>query len=234
MSKSVGVKIVFKLILLEWKKLKRHSVMGEVIIYWLIIMFMPMLFIKVVMPSFGESYVLAIKLILFIQMGLILLAGSLISQVFIEEYKSKTISLSFGYPISRKKLFMAKVLFISIFIFLATIVSFLLTGLATYILDEVFHIVNGKPTVSDVTTYLRTMLIGSVINPLIGFVPLFFFGIWKRETIPTIICSILIIQLPNFSPFINLKPELVIVVLCLIGALSVYLSIKTSESVGEI
>lgn len=230
----MGVKEVFKLMLLEWRKLKRHSVIGEVIIYWLIIMFMPILFIKVVMPVFGESYVLAIELILFIQMGLILFAGSLINQVFIEEYKNKTISLSFGYPISRKKLFMAKVLFIFFFVFLATIVSFLLTGLTTYILDVFFHIVNGQPTFSDVTTYLGRMLIGSVINPLIGFVPLFFFGIWKRETIPTIICSILIIQLPNFSSFINLKPEFVIVVLCLIGALSVYLSIKTSESVGEV
>lgn len=111
-------KKLFKLMRLEWKKLKRPSVIVEVIIYWLILMIMPVFFIKMVMPFFGESYAAAIELNLYIQMGLVLFGGSLISQVFIDEYKNKTISLSFGYPISRKKLFMAKVLFISLFLFL--------------------------------------------------------------------------------------------------------------------
>ncbi|WP_318243523.1 ABC transporter permease [Fictibacillus norfolkensis] len=225
---------LFKLMFLEWKKLKRHSVIGEVIIYWLILMFMPMFFIKMIMPAFGQSYASAIELNFFIQLGFILFGGSLINQVFIEEYKNKTISLSFRYPISRKKLFMAKVLFISLFVFLATMISFILTGLTTYLLDQVFPIINGQPTDSDISTYFSSMIIGSLIVPLIGFIPLFFFAIWKRETVPTIVCSIVTMQLPNFSSFTNFKPEFVIAVLCILGALSIYLSIKTAESVGEI
>ena len=81
--------------LLEWKKLKHLSVICEVIIYWLILLFMPVFFIKMVTPFFGESYAAAIELNLYIQMGLVLFGGSLISQVFIDEYKNKTISLSF-------------------------------------------------------------------------------------------------------------------------------------------
>lgn len=107
-----------KLMLLEWKKLNQKSVIIELIIYWLILFFMPTFFIKVAMPVFGQSYNAAIELNWFIQMGMILLGTSLINHVFIQEYKSKTISLSFGYPISRKKLFTAKVLFIFLFIFL--------------------------------------------------------------------------------------------------------------------
>jgi ABC-type transport system involved in multi-copper enzyme maturation permease subunit len=197
-------------------------------------MFCPVFFIKMVMPFFGESYAAAIELNLYIQMGLILFGGSLINQVFIDEYKNKTISLSFGYPISRKKLFTAKVLFISLFVFLATIVAFLLTGLTTYLLDQVFPIINGQPTGSDVASYFSSMIIGSLIVTLIGFIPLFFFGIWKRATVPTVICSIATMQLPNFSSLLYLKPEFVIALLCILGALSIYSSIKTAESVGEI
>ncbi|WP_440603689.1 ABC transporter permease [Bacillus sp. GB_SG_008] len=225
---------MFKLMLLEWKKLKHQSVIGEVIIYWFVLMFMPVFFIKMVMPVFGQSYATAIELNLYIQLGFILFGGSLINQVFIEEYKNKTISLSFGYPISRKKLFTAKVLFISLFVFLTTIVSFLLAGLTTFLLDQVFPIINGQPTHSDIITYFSSMITRSLIVTLISFIPLFLFGILKRSTVPTVICSVVTMQLPNFSSFLNLEPEFVIAVMCILGALSIYLSIKTAENIGEI
>ena len=133
--------------------------MIELIIYWLILFFFPTFFIKVAMPVFGESYDVAIELNWFIQMGMILFGASLISHVFIQEYKSKTISLSFGYPISRKKLFTAKVLFISLFIFLSTVISFLFSGLITYMLDQVFPIINGQPTSSDIAKFFSSMII---------------------------------------------------------------------------
>lgn len=228
------VKKLFKLMLLEWKKLKQRSVISEVIIYWLILMFFPVFFIKMVMPFFGQSYTAAIELNFYIQTGLILFGGSLISQVFIDEYKNKTISLSFGYPISRKRLFMAKVLFISLFVFLTTIISYIITGLTTYLLDQFFPIINGQPTNSDIITYFRSMISGSLIITLISFIPLFFFGILKRGTISTVICSIVAMNLPKFPEFLKLESEFIIVVLCILGALSVYLSIKTAESVGEI
>ena len=58
----MGVKKMFKLMRLEWKKLKQRSVISEVIIYWLILMFFPVFFIKMVMPFFGQSYAAAIEL----------------------------------------------------------------------------------------------------------------------------------------------------------------------------
>ncbi|KMY43289.1 hypothetical protein AC622_02655 [Bacillus sp. FJAT-27916] len=225
---------MFNLMRLEWKKLKRLSVISEVMIYWLILMFMPVFFIKIVMPFMGESYAAAIELNSFIQMGLILLGGSLISQVFIEEYKNKTISLSFGYPISRKKLFTAKVLFIYIFVFLAAVGSYVFTGLTTYLLDLITPIINGQPTNTDIFAFFKSMIAGSLMIPLISFIPLFIFGILTRGTIPTVICSIVCMNLPNFSTFLHLNQDLILLVLCLLGALSIFLSIKTAESAGEL
>ncbi|QED46757.1 ABC transporter permease [Cytobacillus dafuensis] len=222
------------LIRLEWKKLNQKTVWMELFIYMLILIFFPTFFIKVVIPAFGQSYAAAIELNGFIQMGYVLFGGSLINHVFIEEYKNKTISLSFGYPINRKKLFTAKVLFIALFVFFATIISFILSGLTTYLLDQFFPIINGKPTTSDMLEFLKSMMIGSVLITLISFIPLFFFGIWKRAVVPAIICSLFIMQLPNFSSFFNIEPDVVVIILSILGAISIFLSLKTAESVGEI
>ncbi|WP_010096361.1 ABC transporter permease [Ornithinibacillus scapharcae] len=163
-----------KLIWLEWKKLKRQTVISEIIIYMLIIMIMPVFFINAVMPAFGESYASAIELNFYIQMGFVLFGGSLINQVFIEEYKNKTMALSFGYPISRKKLYLAKILFIALCIFVVTVISYIFTGIVTYTIDQFFPFINGQPTSSDILTYFGSIFLNSLIVTLISFVPLFF------------------------------------------------------------
>ncbi|MEK5100674.1 ABC transporter permease [Cytobacillus sp. FSL M8-0252] len=227
---------MFKLMELEWRKLKQKMVMGEIIIYAGILMFMPIFFIKMVSADFGRSYATIIQLILAIQMGWVLFGASLINQVVIDEYKNKTFSLSFGYPISRKKLIIAKVLFISLAVFLCTLVSFLLSGIVTYLLDHLFHIINGQPTVVDITSYASKMIIHSFFITLISLIPLFFFGIWKRATIPTVICAMFLMQFQNFSSLlnINLNSDFVNAGLCLLGAVSIFLSIKMVDRVGDV
>lgn len=232
----MGVGTLFKLMKLEWGKLRQKSIIGEVVIYLLIVMFLPTFFIKMVIADFGQSYAAMIELILPIQMGFVLFGASLINQVVIDEYKNKTISLSFGYPISRKKLFMAKVLFISLFVFLVTLVSFLLTGITTYLIDQAFSIINGQPTGTDISTFFVKMFSHSFIITLISLIPLFLFGLWKRATIPLVICAIFLMQFQNFSYLlkVNLNPDLVNIVLCILGTASVYLSIKLVDKLGDI
>lgn len=227
---------MFKLMKLEWGKLRQKSIIGEVVIYLLIVMFLPTFFIKMVIADFGQSYAAMIELILPIQMGFVLFGASLINQVVIDEYKNKTISLSFSYPISRKKLFMAKVLFISLFVFLVTLVSFLLTGITTYLLDQAFSIINGQPTGTDISTFFIKMISHSIIITLISLIPFFLFGLWKRATIPLVLCAIFLMQFQNFSYLlkVNLNPDLVNFVLCILGAASAYLSIKLVDKLGDI
>ena len=208
--------------------------MGEVIIYWFILLLLPVFFVKVVSADFGQSFDSLFELIQSIQRGIVLLGASLITQVFIDEYKNKTISLSFGYPISRRKLFIAKVLFIALFIFITTIASYLLTGAATYLYNQMFPFIHFSITGTNIVSYLSGMITGSFIVTLISFIPLFYFAIWRRATVPTVICAITAMNLPNFSPIFQFNSELVVVILCAIGALSLFLSIKTAESIGEV
>lgn len=230
-----------KLIELEWRKLEQKKVFGEVIVYWVIIMFLPMLFLKVVFADsaivdFGQSYSKALQLMLPIQMGFLLFGASLINHVFIEEYKNKTMSLSFGYPISRQRLVMAKVLFIFFAVFLCTLVSFILSGITTYVFDQIFDIIHGQPTLQDLLMYTARMIIHSTVVALISLMPLFLFGIWKRAVIPTVICAVFIMQFPNFAGLlrITLNTDVLNAVLSLLGLISVYFSVKMVDKVGDI
>ncbi|SHN30011.1 ABC transporter permease [Gracilibacillus kekensis] len=223
---------MIKLMRLEWKKLKQKSVIGEMICYPLILMFLPVFFIEAVSADFGQSYAAVIELNLFIQMGSILFGASLINQVFIDEYKNKTISLSFSYPFSRQKLFAAKIIFIALLVFLLTMASYLLTGVTTYVIDQIHPIINGDLTRSDIITFFSQMIFRSLIITVNSFIPLFYLGIWKRATVPTVICGVVAMN-SHLSQMINLNFNLVLVVLCVVGSLSVFLSIITAENIGE-
>src|SRR5690606_26928917 len=82
-----------KYVYLKWKKLRRLNVISEVIVYFLIIMFLPVLFFKEIFPLASGSYDSAIDVLAGMQVGFVLFGASLINQVFVEEFKTKTIVL---------------------------------------------------------------------------------------------------------------------------------------------
>ncbi|MBE7680134.1 ABC transporter permease [Paenibacillus sp. P13VS] len=232
---------MLKLIELEWRKLERKKVIGEAITYWLILMFLPVFFLKVVfadMPNvrFGESYAAALDLMIAIQMGFILFGASLINHVFIEEYKNKTIALSFGYPLSRKRLVMAKVLFIVLAVFISTLVSFGVSGIVTFALNQVMNVIPGTPTAADLTNYAIRMIIHSIATALASLIPLFLFGIWKRAVIPAVICAVFLMQFPNFLGLlrITLSMDFLYVIFSVLGVASVILSVKFVNKLGDL
>jgi ABC-type transport system involved in multi-copper enzyme maturation permease subunit len=231
---------LIKLIELEWRKLETKKVIGELIVYWAILMFLPVIFLKVVFADipvvyFNESYAAAIDLMLPIQMGFLLFGASLINHVFIEEYKNKTMALSFGYPLSRKRLVLAKVLFIALAVFFCTLISFALAGITTYGFDRVMDVIDGEPTVMDLVTYAVRAVIHSIVVAAASLIPLFYFGIWKRRVIPTVVCAIFLIQLPNILNLlrITLNPDLLYAILSFLGAASVYFSVLFVNKVGD-
>lgn len=225
---------MIKLMKLEWKKLQQSMVTMEAIVYPLLIIFLAVLFIEGVFPEYGQSYGAFIEFNLMIQMAFTVFGASLINQVFIDEYKNKTISLSFRYPFSRKKLFTAKILFIATFVFLLTMASYLLTGVSVYVIDQVRPMIDGDPGRADIITFFTQMIFPPLIITLVSFIPLFLLGIWKRMTVPMVICAFVVMQSPVLAVIFNLNFTLILVVMCLIALLSIYLSISKAETAGEI
>ena len=66
-------------------------------------------------------------------------AGVLISKIIIGEYKNKTINILFTYPINRKKIMVAKLAIVVIFVFTTMIISNLFLGFSIIIFNILEH-----------------------------------------------------------------------------------------------
>src|SRR5690606_39363905 len=72
----------------------------------------------------------------------------------------------------------------------------------------------------------------SFVITLLSFIPLFYFGIWKRVTIPTVLCGIIVMQ-SHLVSIIDLNFNIVLTVLTILGGISIFLSITTADKFGE-
>jgi hypothetical protein len=108
--------------------------------------------------------------------------------------------------------------------------------MTTYGLDLMFDVIEGTPSAADITTYAVRTVIHSIVVALVSLIPLFWFGIWRRAVIPTVVCAIFLMQFPNFLDMlrITLDMDLLYAVLSLLGAASVYLSVRLANTVGDL
>lgn len=124
------------LISLEWNKLKKGTVIIEAIIYLLSALGVAFLFLLLIDFGFNKSYTATIDFLnLLHRMTFTLFGASLITQVVIHEYKTKTMSIVFSYPIKREKILLAKILFITSCVFLTSLISYIICGSIIYLTD---------------------------------------------------------------------------------------------------
>ncbi len=220
---------------LEWRKLKRLNIVGEYAVYVAVMLFLPMLFARSVNADFGQDYATITGLIVSMHLSYVLFGASLINQVVIDEFRNRTISLSYGYPIPRRRLFLAKALLISLLVFAGTLLSFVLVGVSTLLLDESFGFIGEELTTGAVAGYVAKAVLHSAAVAVISHIPLFVFGVWKRATIPAVLIAIFLAQFQNLSPLLGLSldPVLTTAALCLLGLLSAFAAISAIERFGD-
>lgn len=167
---------------------------------------------------------------LFIRVSFTILAGVLLAQVIIKEFERNTIKILFSYPISRKKIMLAKLLVVVVLTLILTLFSeVLFIGVIT-VLNNHFQITEDIITFSMIKSYLiNTALFSGVTTACIGLIPLYF-GMLKKSVIVTITSAVII------SLFLNgnvggdgisanaFSIPLVPIILCIISILMAYLS----------
>lgn len=220
---------------LEWRKLKRLNIIGEYVVYLAVLLFLPMLFARSVSADFGRDYGAITELIVAMHLAYVLFGASLINQVVIDEFRNRTIALSYGYPIPRRRLFLAKTLLISLLVFAGTLLSFVLVGLSTLALDAGFGFIDEALTAQATAGYVARAVVYSAAVAVISHVPLFLFGVWKRATIPAVLIAIFLAQFQNFAPLLGiaLDRDLTTAALCLLGLLSAIAAVATIDRFGD-
>ncbi|WP_338448360.1 ABC transporter permease [Niallia oryzisoli] len=126
----------------------------------------------------------------------IIFAAALISRLIIDEYKSNSIMLLFMYPISRKRIMVAKLTIVACFTFLTIVLSNLLIGSVFYLVDSYFHFMPEALTTEALKDSLAGMTLGAVASSGIALIPLFL-GMRKKSVPATIISAIILVSLIN-------------------------------------
>ncbi|MFC8151982.1 ABC transporter permease [Bacillus paralicheniformis] len=139
----------------------------------------------------------------FVRSVFIVFAGVLIAKLIIGEYKNRTITVMFTYPVSRKKLIAAKLLLTGGLTFLTMIVSELIVAVIFSQLNDVYQFSPEKLTMQAIGNEIGSMLIYAASSTGLSFIPLYF-GMRKQSVPATIVTSCILTSLigqqnPGFS-----------------------------------
>ncbi|MCC2371345.1 ABC transporter permease [Bacillus cereus group sp. MYBK222-1] len=173
---------------------------------------------------------------IFIRITFIIFSSVILSRLVIDEYKNKTIQLSFMYPLQRKMLMSAKLTIVFCFCFVSTIIATFIISLLVYFVSPMMGLIETPATIGEIIAIVPGTIISAFMISGISLIPLFF-GMRKKST-PTTITSAVIIgmlisgnvgagngQVSMFD-FIAIP-----IVLCLLGIFISYLSFRKIDKI---
>ncbi|GAB6988169.1 ABC transporter permease [Paenibacillus pini] len=135
---------------------------------------------------------------IFVRATFAIFASVLISRLIIDEYKNKTMTVLFTYPISRKKLMIAKLILIIGMTLVSILVSMLFVSTTFTILNAYFQFIPGSPNADLLFNQGFHLLIVAISTAGLSLIPLYF-GMRKKSVSATIVSSVLIISVISSS-----------------------------------
>jgi ABC-type transport system involved in multi-copper enzyme maturation permease subunit len=227
---------MLNLMRLEMKKFHLGSyVKGAIIANVVILGFLFMiLFISKVEGDPGlENYEVALSVIdSFVRAVFIIFASTLIAKLIIGEYKFKTITLAFMYPISRKKLMVAKLAIVMLFTFTMIIISNALITTIFCVISDRYELIPDVLSSSLIIQHIPSILMNAIAASGIALIPLYF-GMRKYSIPTTIISSIIIVSVTSSNSGNFTLNDIIIIpiTLAIVGLGIAYLAIRNVEKV---
>lgn len=191
-----------KLIQLELKKINtRPYLLTAISIPFISLIFM---YFLAFVPKFDSSaahdidlnsysFIYSIGLIINVA-GYICLGTSFISKLIIDAYNEPNIYLTLNYPVTRQKIFTAKLLTCAIFISLGVIFSSVLSSLLFFTLETLLSIVNQSLNLNDLLSFIPITFVSA---PLVMSIITISLAIgWKKNSVSlTVISGILLFSI---------------------------------------
>lgn len=166
-----------------------------------------------------------------INLTFLIYASVLISELIISEYKNKTITLLFTYPINRKKLLVSKLAIIGIFTFISIIISSIFVSSAFYIIQVITNTTIGDLTHKMLLGQFLTILVSAFTNSFIAMIPIYF-GMRKKSIVATIVSGFLISSFlySNNNGFTLSSIIIIPITMMFVGVFVVYITLKNIEN----
>ncbi|WP_298469151.1 ABC transporter permease [uncultured Psychrobacillus sp.] len=227
---------MFKLMKLEMKKFKLGSYSVNAVIANFVILGFIFLIAYISKVEGDQDFVNYQEVLTvidsFVRGTFIIFAATLIAKLIIGEFKNKTITTLFMYPISRKKIITAKLAIVFIFTFTWIIISNLFITSVYCLVSVNYQLIPDTLTASLLQEHGVSVLMYAVAASGMSLIPLYF-GMKKYSIPTTIITSILIVVLvtSNNGGF-SLNDIFVIPLsLALIGLVIAYLAIRNIDKI---
>ncbi|MGE7675619.1 ABC transporter permease [Lysinibacillus sp. NPDC094403] len=197
------------------------------------IMFMLLFITKIEGDLTFDNYQMALGIIdSAVRAVFIIFASALIAKLIIGEFKYKTITVAFMYPINRKKLIASKLAIVVLFTFSAIIISTAFVTAIFCAVSENFQLVSDTLTSSLIIQRIPVVIMNAVAASCIALIPLYF-GMRKYSIPATIISSILIVAAvsSNTGNFTLYDIIIIPITLAIIGISVAYLSFRNIEKI---
>lgn len=168
----------------------------------------------------------------FVRGTFIVFAAVLLSRFIIDEFKNKSITVLFMYPINRKKLISAKLLIVFLFTFLSIIISDLIVSGAVLAINGYTHKMSEPLTASILTGALISFGMNALAASCMSLIPLYF-GMRRYSTVTTITTSLLIVLIVcSNNGGVSLNNIIIIpITLAIMGAFVAYAALRNIEHV---
>lgn len=161
----------------------------------------------------------------------IIFAAVLISRFVIDEYKSKSVTVLFMYPLNRKKVLFAKLAIVFLYTFVFGILSRVIIFSGFCIFNRFAHVVTEDLTNVMLVQQGIGMVMSAAMTACIGLVPLFF-GMRKYSVPATIVSGIILMGILNTGSGTDFNLGSIIYVpaaVSVIGIFIAYFSIRKVE-----
>ncbi|MFQ3543124.1 ABC transporter permease [Halobacillus rhizosphaerae] len=160
----------------------------------------------------------------------IVFASVLIAKLIIDEYKFKTITVLFTYPISRKKMMTAKLLLIVLMTFVTILISSIVVTVVFITAEKMLNNINEPLTFQLLTRQVIGITTTSLAASGIGLIPLFF-GMLRKSVPVTIVTSLIVVSVLGFD-LNNFQMEQIIAIpltFCTIGIIVAYIAVRNID-----
>lgn len=189
------------LIKLEMKKFKLQGYIKYALITHLILLFF-LIALEVILQIEKEPVIdiIEINMIIIGSMGSLtfsIFASIMLANIVISEYSNKTINLMFMYPISRKKIFLSKLIIVVVFTFINIVISNVLLSSSLVIVNSIFDLFPWDVTITSIITSIPNILLNAILTSGTALIPLYF-GM-KKKSVSTLIVASLIVSAIMYS-----------------------------------
>ena len=128
--------------------------------------------------------------------GFACLGTALLGKVIMESYNDQYIYLTLSYPIARKKVLWAKIVFCTLFSGIGVFVGSLFTNLLFFVSESLFSVVNDSLSFSVMIDQMPLLLASVVLVVSISLISLAI-GWWKKSLALAIVSAMVLCSVPS-------------------------------------